>query len=404
MCGNSEMGWDEFIRGIAECENRLNRSGQRGGDKLFLPNSWRALALDRTRKHFHNHRKFSFLELLEMFYYTRSSKPRDKLFALLNMGYDTGIGREAFNPDYDSTEQIILARYAKQFVEDGLVLDLLYRAGTDKGSDFCSWIPDLMNQQRKTQYPPTISTWEAAGPGSQRGFRAAQFLPQARLRGDITIGDHVTPVLGIVGIVLDSIQSCHPLEIGSRDTGIQFSNTLRDLRRYISHLDFYPNAGKNWKEELLIKCLIGDAIRPQNNAHGPLSSQSQQTRPLEWPEGFEQEVLAVKPNQNAHEYAAKSPGSLAVIDQFWQTAANFTSRIPNATVCITEKGYMGIVPGSAVPGDKIFVAHGAKVPFVLKKNTDMAFYRLVGECYMHGLMYHDDHKAGKFKQEEVRIV
>ncbi|RWA08173.1 hypothetical protein EKO27_g6931 [Xylaria grammica] len=404
MCGKSEIGWDEFIRGISECENRLNQSGLRGGDKVFLPNSWRALALDRTRKHFHNHRKFSFLELLEMFYYTQSSKPRDKLFALLNMGYDTGIGREAFNPDYGSTEQIILANYAKQFVKDGLVLDLLYRAGIDKGSDFCTWIPDLMNQQRKLQYPPTISTWEAAGSGSKQGFRAGQFLPQARLWGDVAIRNHVTPILGIVGIVLDSIQSCHPLEMGSGNTGIQFSNTLRDLRRHISHLNFYPNAGKNWKEELLIKCLIGDAIRPQNDSHWPFSGQSQQARPLEWPEGFEQEVLALQPDQDAHEYAGKPPESLAVIDQFWQTAANFTNRIPHATVCITEKGYMGTVPGSAVPGDKIFVAHGAKVPFVLKKNTDTALYRLVGECYMHGLMYHEDHKAENLKQEEVRIV
>ncbi|KAI0865920.1 hypothetical protein F4860DRAFT_458200 [Xylaria cubensis] len=404
MCGNSEIGWDEFIRGIAECENRLNRSGLRGGDKPFLPNSWRALALDRTRKHFHNHRKFSFLELLEMFYYTRTSKPRDKLFALLNMGYDTGIGREAFNPDYDSAEQIILAKYATQFVKDGLVLDLLYRAGTDKGSHFCTWIPDLMNQQRTMQYPPTISTWEAAGSGSKQGFRAAQFLPQAWLRGNITIRNHVTPILGIVGIVLDSIQSCHPLEMDSENTGIQFSKTLRDLRRYISHLKFYPNASKNWKEDLLIKCLIGDAIRPQNNSNWAFSGQSQQARPLEWPEGFEQEVLGLQPDQDANEYAGKSPESLAVIDQFWQTAANFTNRIPHATVCITEKGYVGIVPGSAVPGDRIFVPHGSKVPFVLKKNADSAFYMLVGECYMHGLMYHGDYKAENLKQEEVRIV
>ncbi|KAJ3576913.1 hypothetical protein NPX13_g3556 [Xylaria arbuscula] len=404
MCGNSEIGWDELIRGITECQNRLNRTGLGGGDKLFLPNSWRALNLDCIRKHFNNHLKFSFLELLEMFYYTRTSDPRDKLFALLNMAYDTGIGREAFFPDYDSTEEVILANYAKQFVELGSVLDLLYRAGTDKGSNFCTWIPDLMNQQRKAQYPPTISTWEAAGSGTQPGFRAARFLPKAQVQRDIAVKNHVIPILSIMGILFDSIWSCHPLELGSGNTGIQFSNTLRDLRQKIWDLNSYPNASKNWKEELLIKCLIGDAIRPHTKPCWPFSDQSQQAQPLRWPEGFEQELLGLRPDQDAHEYAAKSPESLAVIDQFWQTAANFTDRIPHATVCITKEGYMGIVPGSTLPGDKIFIADGAKVPFVLKKDTDTAFHKLIGECYIHGLMYHSDYTTKDLKHEEVFIV
>ena len=60
---------------------------------------------------------------------------------------------------------------------------------------------------------------------------------------------------------------------------------------------------------------------------------------------------------------------------------------------------MGLVPGAARTGDVLFIAHGMKVPLVLRKKSFWtANYTLIGECYVHGLMYDQGcYKAGEKK-------
>jgi hypothetical protein len=52
---------------------------------------------------------------------------------------------------------------------------------------------------------------------------------------------------------------------------------------------------------------------------------------------------------------------------------------------ITEQGYYGLGPWITQPGDICCILLGANVPFVLRKMDDST-YKLVGECYVHGVM------------------
>mgnify|MGYP003623022304 CR=1 FL=1 len=47
---------------------------------------------------------------------------------------------------------------------------------------------------------------------------------------------------------------------------------------------------------------------------------------------------------------------------------------------------MGMYPNNMQQGDIIFALMGANVPFVLRE-AENGRYRLVGECYIHGVMY-----------------
>jgi len=51
----------------------------------------------------------------------------------------------------------------------------------------------------------------------------------------------------------------------------------------------------------------------------------------------------------------------------------------------TKNGYMGIGPKSAQKNDLLCVLGGSQVPFVLRR-VEINRYRLVGECYVHGIM------------------
>ncbi|OCK72944.1 hypothetical protein K432DRAFT_273065, partial [Lepidopterella palustris CBS 459.81] len=60
-------------------------------------------------------------------------------------------------------------------------------------------------------------------------------------------------------------------------------------------------------------------------------------------------------------------------------------------VCRTADGRLGVVPATTQIGDEIFVIRGMQTPYVLhaapaENSTDDVWYRIVGECYIDGIM------------------
>jgi hypothetical protein len=54
-------------------------------------------------------------------------------------------------------------------------------------------------------------------------------------------------------------------------------------------------------------------------------------------------------------------------------------------LCATAKGYLAAVPCTTEAGDCIAILSGGNLPFVLRPNGGES-YRLVGPCYVHGIM------------------
>jgi hypothetical protein len=59
---------------------------------------------------------------------------------------------------------------------------------------------------------------------------------------------------------------------------------------------------------------------------------------------------------------------------------------------ISEKGYIGLAPSNAAPGDKIAVLFGGTVPYILRRNepesaeTSETTWTFLGDSYVHGIM------------------
>jgi hypothetical protein len=86
-------------------------------------------------------------------------------------------------------------------------------------------------------------------------------------------------------------------------------------------------------------------------------------------------------------------------------------------MCVTEKGFVGMVPPSTLEsnenekrkGDVVFLVRGAEVPFVLRPVGEVEGrkrYQLVGEAYIHGVM---DGEMAKWNnkgtgEEEIEII
>jgi hypothetical protein len=84
------------------------------------------------------------------------------------------------------------------------------------------------------------------------------------------------------------------------------------------------------------------------------------------------------------------------VAQFFEAFDLATSR---RVFCITDDGYMGLVPNRTKREDHIGVILGCDVPFVLRKAE--GGWKLVGECYIHGLM---DGEAMRLEQVSVEDI
>jgi hypothetical protein len=53
---------------------------------------------------------------------------------------------------------------------------------------------------------------------------------------------------------------------------------------------------------------------------------------------------------------------------------------------VSEKGYVGLLTTNAEPGDEVWILLGCNIPLLLRKHDD-GKRTLIGECYVHGIMY-----------------
>jgi hypothetical protein len=53
---------------------------------------------------------------------------------------------------------------------------------------------------------------------------------------------------------------------------------------------------------------------------------------------------------------------------------------------VSKRGYVGLAPGHAEPGDVVAVLHGGSTPFLLRPGAVPGVYSVVGECFVYGIM------------------
>ncbi|KAF2138402.1 uncharacterized protein K452DRAFT_217023, partial [Aplosporella prunicola CBS 121167] len=52
----------------------------------------------------------------------------------------------------------------------------------------------------------------------------------------------------------------------------------------------------------------------------------------------------------------------------------------------TAQGFMGIGPAAMAVEDRVVILYGSIVPLILRRCESSGNFKLVGECYVHGIM------------------
>jgi hypothetical protein len=326
------------------------------------------LSLGETRHSYRSSQmRHDLLNLFELFHHAKSTLKRDRLFTLLSVAADGD--SSSFTPDYSSTFEVIVRRYASVFVERKKTFELLYRAGISSQPDrFPSWIPDWTS----SPYPKTITSWR-----TERAFCASGTKAECAC-----VSPTSDSVLLIDGCVVDKI-----VKLGKCTSEIEDAlDYIADVLKMIESLKSYPT-GENI-DELKWKIAIGDAKEPPwgdwagNNFRAAFHALT--------------EYLELREGQSEERFTTKySPAEITerlshLHEQLWLflfTAIDFSERFQPAVVCVTEGGYVGLVPGSACKGDTIAVLYGGAVPFCLRRSDEGSMYHLLGECFIHGIMH-----------------
>ncbi|TVY17500.1 Heterokaryon incompatibility protein 6, OR allele [Lachnellula arida] len=324
---------------------------------------------------------------------------RDKIYGLLGVcsKRDSSAVRTSYAPDFTAAQlyQDMAVYYLSTGSHGGLLTIVLTSVDHDS-SDLPSWVPDWRRPRRTTALGCSEST-----PGAQSIYNANGRNKPAKNKIDFTFNGENKNELRPRGIFVDTVVKTSNLFI---DPDLTYLNpttnnkTLLEFFNFISQLEHYPApntvfsafwhslvAGKDGSGHL--KCplpfaeiisLLLDACTNQSPSLPGQTYSARQQRP----KGRGKLELA--------NLASRTPGQT-----FQKVRAAMKVAVKNRRLGITEKGYVGLIPEYGKVGDRVYVLDGCHMPFLLRVVDEVERFRLIGDCYVYGIM------DGEFVKEDI---
>lgn len=386
ICGSWDESWELFESALATARDHqvlpfwvdfnapdtIREASETGYKSAWL--------LIWARSNYQNGTRWSLLKLLELFRGTEATRARDLAFALLGLARDATDA--ALDPDYDSSLEEVFTRYVAFFIHEYQSLRLLSEAGLGAMPHrFPSWVPDWTVEKNKLtggDYDTTEDYYHAAKDSKPiiRPYRDPAIL---------AVGG------GIVDTVV-KISKDHKLGPGDIAQGKALHPLLyriRDCDEMLATLASYPT-GENLHEvywRTLIRNLTKGDEKP----------------PLEFEVSYKAAREYLDRAQGRGERLnARSADTQTLWANMQPYMRSLLTIFEDTLFCITEKGYIGLVPPKTEPGDVISVLFGGPTPFILRKwGLEDNHYCLVGSTYIHRIMEGEALDSATWREEEI---
>jgi hypothetical protein len=394
ICGSASVTWDTFIDAIIACD-RLNIRTMNDDGNWRKP--WK---IELARQSLKEGIYENLLGILVRYRPCHATDPRDKIFALLGL----------VDPN-EERENIIVPEYRKDFtVEDAYIslacsilgtsgnLDLLSVPGapTTLQSILPSWVPDW---SAPSHVVPFISFSTPEKFYSSLGTISHPILRQKRR--SVGIQGHIVDSVDVVGMVSseyiqDSEQILTLIQLLRLMMRTIYENCkdawawmnwetiteARSNRKYITGEDMLeaywmtfmgglmPDDVNTWKEyRALLEQMVWEQRLP---TYLHLHHSSYTYAP----------AMAFLNFAIAFLYALGIYGSRMYSPNIRSPSLDLSQ---NRRMFTTRGRYIGLGPKAMKFGDKIALCKGARVPLIIRR--DALEYRLIGDCYIHGMMY-----------------
>jgi hypothetical protein len=380
VCGSYSVSWDD-ISNVAQSLHHHGHIGPYPVD-FHVPEVPGISCINRVHHlrlaHETQDKSWDLLGLLRLTRKYLATDPRDKVFALT--GIVTDPENISLTADYTlSTEEVYLS-VAVHYLDKLKDLGLLANGGLSSAPQnprLPSWVPDWSHSNDRR---PVISAV-----ARRRGMCASgDSQPTLSISADKRI-------LTVRGAIIDTISQLNTtVLLGDEDAMLDHGTkagvariSLRSKASFEDYIDFAQAASKfpegHDREESLWRTLCCDITTQIPARRAPaeyakawtlLRKQHQATMAdgsLDWT-GIDKQDFT---DENIHHY-------IALLNAIGYDSAG-------RNLGVTAGGYLGYVPSSSQIGDKICILFGSPVPFVLREDEG-GFFKLVGECYIHGVM------------------
>ncbi|MCJ1354146.1 MAG: hypothetical protein MMC33_004133 [Icmadophila ericetorum] len=321
--------------------------------------------------------KASFLDVLQTLRLTECREPQDKVYAALGLASPEAI--QNIPVDYGLSVTEVYLNVAKfSMSEAGHELDFLgysmtrakrlpHRSSSyEENIGLPSWVPDWADMidiypLPKGIHKPFESTTRQVRPIDRRGipFRGKETEMHCyNACGDTKLSAVITgTLLCIKGVQCDSIADIMILQdvAQCREKDRQWTIQMKG--------QYAPT-----NEPLQVALARTDAADAQYDTLGRVVARNGS---IDFP------LL----RRNKSELAAKDYERQRITRHALVRATHLRS------VCLTKRGYVGLVPDSAIVGDDIYMLLGGQVLYALRPtNTGGQEFTFIGESYIHGLM------------------
>lgn len=339
VCGCCSVLWQVFRRAWA-CFYLKPKPSFKFSDELTnRNNSLSGLLFQEVERHLPH--------LRESFGNAQCSDPRDRIYALLSL--DKTMEDLGIVPDYSVTATQLYENVTKLFIDRYLGLEILTECEMACGVENLggpSWVPD----------------WSVGNPYILHLSSGVTYASGPFVGPRLPVVDHR---LRVIGVPFDTIQKLdRPLVAKSKlphndDTQMAVKQMLlgKDLAgRYVGGgtlLDAYVRT--------FTLDQFAETYSPATTSYpGFAESTELMTRLI---------------------YRAEGSPPIEDEERLMDRLEDvFSGRL----LLETRKKYIGLVPPSALPGDKIYVILGCSLPMILRP-ADSGHYNVVGACYVCGL-------------------
>ncbi|KAE9368056.1 HET-domain-containing protein [Stipitochalara longipes BDJ] len=284
----------------------------------------------------------------------QATDPRDKIFGLLGLAPDAAeLGIKA---DYKKEVNEVFTDTAKTLLQNHFT-DVLSWCRFPK-PDLPSWVPDF-----RLPLPEPIGSYQCRAPPWKPLFHAS-----GTNQVKISMGDNSenTKTLTMSGLSVDTIE-----ELGKPWDGEDESTFLTQILHFCDRAQALPqpiSTDPQFWDEVLWRLPCAD------------QQWHEYTRRRAQP-GAEQGLWEIFARMSGERSGYTDEVKKAAWTRYYLAMQCLHSFRP----FISKKGYIGLAPASAIPGDIVCVIFGAIVPYILRRVSDKGF-ELVGEAYVHGIM------------------
>jgi len=372
VCGKWMIDWNDLFFAIEIVDRELWQT------PCIESGSWQPFrTLAKHREWEARQCRWSLFLLLETFRHVHSLHRRDRFFSLLGLANDGHLAE--FGPDYERPFEDIVCRFARAFITQGKGIEMLSRAGlSSQPNRFPSWIPDWT-----TTRPPSLS---------ESLERGVVYDASKGTVADIKLVPDLDDEIAVKSIFVDKIMSV--------SQSFNQPDKLKKLADYFKEIDYMIDEFLNefytpsQRDELKWLVPIAGATHPTVATTGNVDvyksykalrkictkstkSGFKGAKDRTYLEGDMTDVVTMSPANEGMSVREKSLTYLSLLK----------NTIQGWRFIVTERGLCGIAPYNVIIEDLVGVCAGGSVPILVRVSSERTgAFRLIGECYVHGIM------------------